>query len=84
LLALYVPCRPRLLDLGAASAVLVSENLDVLRRNGFELVVGGSIEIEEEENSSEKVYLCAQPVSKETVFDFRGTRGVALLASLRL
>lgn len=51
--------------------MLVSENLDVLRRNGFELILGDSNEDTEDEQS-EQVFLSAQPVSKDTVFDFRG------------
>lgn len=43
----------------------------MLRKNGFELVIGdpnGGAGTEH----AEKVYLAAQPISKETVFDFRG------------
>lgn len=44
------------------------ENVDVLRANGFEVAV----DEEKAPGRGERVRLVAMPVSKETVFDFKG------------
>lgn len=64
---LIIP-RPRSLQLTAADEIVAMENLDVLRANGFE------VEIDEDQppGRGERVKLVAMPVSKETVFDYRG------------
>lgn len=43
------------------------ENIEVLRQNGFDL----SVE-QDEETEETRLALSAQPISKETVFDFKG------------
>lgn len=43
------------------------EHIDVLRMNGFEVVVDENADV------GERVKLAAQPVSRETVFDVGGT-----------
>jgi DNA mismatch repair protein PMS2 len=55
------------LELTAADEILAVENMDVLKRNGFEVVRLG---VDEEEEG--KLHLVAQPVSKGTVFDTKG------------
>ena len=65
----YSPNRPKSLELTAADEIIAQDNLDVLRRNGFE------IDIEDVGDSSEergRLRLVAQPVSKSTVFDLKG------------
>lgn len=64
-----VSCRPRQLEITAADKLVATENLDVLKQNGFELDPG------EENDSGEKreVKLVAQPFSKSTVFDMKGS-----------
>lgn len=60
--------QPRPLELTAADELVAIENLDVLRSNGFEVVV------DEDPCSGqrERVKLVAQPVSKGTMFDMKG------------
>jgi len=60
--------RPRLLELTASDEVLATENLDIFRKNGFE------IEIKEGDvlPGSSRLMLTAQPVSNSTVFDMKG------------
>lgn len=50
--------------------MVARENVDVLRKNGFEINVVGGDDGESEER--ERVYLTAQPISKSTVFDMKG------------
>ncbi|ETW76829.1 hypothetical protein HETIRDRAFT_442135 [Heterobasidion irregulare TC 32-1] len=59
--------KPRQLEITAADKLVATENLDVLKQNGFELDPG------EENDSGEKreVKLVAQPFSKSTVFDMK-------------
>jgi hypothetical protein len=46
----------------------VVENLEVLRQNGFD------VSITQDESSDEaRLALSAQPISKDKVFDFKGT-----------
>lgn len=63
--------RPRSLQLTAADEIVAIENLDILKANGFE------VDIDEEmpPGRGERVKLVAMPVSKETVFDYRGEYG---------
>jgi DNA mismatch repair protein PMS2 len=58
--------RPEPLELTAADEILAVENIDVLKRNGFEVVRKGNDEEEEG-----RLHLVAQPVSKDTVFDMK-------------
>lgn len=60
--------RPRALQLTAADEITAIENLDILRANGFQ------VEVDEDKppGRGERVKLVAMPVSKETVFDYRG------------
>ncbi|KAG1750669.1 hypothetical protein EDD22DRAFT_916186 [Suillus occidentalis] len=58
--------RPELLELTAADEILAVENIDVLKRNGFEVVrLGG----DDDEGEEGRLHLVAQPVSKDTVFN---------------
>lgn len=76
--------RPRPLNLTAADELVALENMDVLKRNGFEVgpveVSAGvdhqagaaDIECDEEESSpNARLHLMAQPISKDTVFDMK-------------
>lgn len=67
LLTLYHSHRPRLLELSAADELIAAENTDILRKNGFEIVLKPAAPGERD-----RVHLVAQPVSKRTVFDFKG------------
>ena len=60
--------RPRPLELSAADTLLAAENIDILRRNGFE------IEVNDDATPGEADRLClvAQPTSKSVVFDMKG------------
>ena len=58
---------PRLLELTAADELLAIENMDVLRKNGFEIQVDDL-----PESCGHRLRLVAQPVSKATVFDIKG------------
>ena len=83
---------PRALELTAADELLAIENVDVLRKNGFEVQIEGEKnnsvlrEVEglegEEEGEHEMVggrlKLVAQPVSKSTVFDMKGELSYSL------
>ncbi|KZT67843.1 DNA mismatch repair protein MutL [Daedalea quercina L-15889] len=59
--------QPQPLELAAADVLLVTENIDVLRRNGFE------IEVDEDAvpGDGHRLHLVAQPTSKSTVFDMK-------------
>ncbi|TFY55610.1 hypothetical protein EVG20_g9258, partial [Dentipellis fragilis] len=59
--------RPLDLELTAADVLVATENIDILKQNGFEVIVEESEETEEDR----KVKLVAQPVSKTTVFDVK-------------
>jgi DNA mismatch repair protein PMS2 len=54
--------------LTAADEILAVENIDILKRNGFEVVRKG----DDEEEVEGRLHLVAQPVSKDTVFDMKG------------
>lgn len=56
--------RPEPLELTAADEILAVENIDVLKRNGFEVVRQGG---EDEEEG--RLHLVSQPVSKDTIFN---------------
>lgn len=55
----------------AADEILAVENMDILKRNGFEVVRQG--DDGEEEG---RLHLVAQPMSKGTVFDMKGVDSV--------
>ncbi|KXN83171.1 Mismatch repair endonuclease PMS2 [Leucoagaricus sp. SymC.cos] len=57
--------RPRPLELTASDELVATENIDVLRKNGFE------IDVDEVAQSGTRLQLTAQPVSKSTVFDMK-------------
>lgn len=56
------------MQLTAGDEIVAMENLDILRANGFE------VDVDEDQlpGRGERVKLVAMPVSKETVFDFKG------------
>jgi len=56
------------LELTAADEILAVENMDVLKRNGFEVVRQG-----DEGEEEGRLHLVVQPMSKDTVFDMKGT-----------
>ncbi|KAI8388737.1 uncharacterized protein BYT42DRAFT_611743 [Radiomyces spectabilis] len=57
--------RPQRLELTASEELVVIENANILRANGFE------IEINEDNESSKRVQVLSQPTSKNTMFDKR-------------
>ncbi|KAH9942864.1 MutL C terminal dimerization domain-containing protein, partial [Amylocystis lapponica] len=59
--------RPRPLELTAADALLATENMDVLRQNGFEL----DVDEDAAPGGGHRLQLRAQPISKSTVFDMK-------------
>ncbi|KIJ62452.1 hypothetical protein HYDPIDRAFT_94326 [Hydnomerulius pinastri MD-312] len=64
--------RPRPLQLTAADELLAIDNLEVLKRNGFEVSqVEEGEPISDEHVSSPRLHLIAQPMSKDTVFDMK-------------
>ncbi|CED83249.1 dna mismatch repair protein [Phaffia rhodozyma] len=78
--------RPRPLELSAVDTVLVQDNLSILRKNGFDVEFSSAVDGNHDDEETEpnlddgmegeswypgRVSLCAQPVSKETVFDFQ-------------
>lgn len=61
--------RPETLELTAADALVAVENIDTIRKNGFEL------DISEHTGSEDHVghiKLTAKPISKDTVFGLKG------------
>lgn len=62
-----------MLELSAIDVELVQDNMEVLKRNGFEVAIDEAPGSHEDESGRTIVTLRAQPVSKETVFDFSGT-----------
>ncbi|KAG9003131.1 hypothetical protein FRB93_011210 [Tulasnella sp. JGI-2019a] len=60
--------KPRPLELNAADEMIARESVDILRINGFEIMIKGD---EDNDEERERVYLMAQPVSKSTVFDMK-------------
>lgn len=78
-----LPYRPQPLHLTAADELIAVENMDILKRNGFEVAQLDSsadttnMDHDEEEGDEEgmqsgRLHLLAQPVSKDTVFDMKG------------
>jgi hypothetical protein len=73
--------RPQTLELTASDELVAIENLDVLKRNGFELEVredpDSDVEMVDDESSGSqmrgRLSLVAQPVSKSTMFDMKGS-----------
>lgn len=61
--------RPQPLQLTAADELLAIENIDVLRRNGFEVDVDGDWDGVPGQG---RLKLISQPVSKRTDFDMKG------------
>ncbi|KAI0920198.1 hypothetical protein AcV5_010002 [Taiwanofungus camphoratus] len=59
--------RPQPLELTAADELLATENIDVLRQNGFEIDLDGDVAPGE----GHRLRLVAQPTSKSTVFDMK-------------
>ncbi|KZS95326.1 DNA mismatch repair protein MutL [Sistotremastrum niveocremeum HHB9708] len=57
--------QPRPLDFTASDQILAMENIDILRKNGFDI----SIEADPSSGQRERAMLLAQPVSKSTTFD---------------
>lgn len=60
------PRRPRSLNLPSHDEITAIEHLELLRLNGFEVLV------DEDADVGERVKLLAQPVSKDTVFGVEG------------
>ncbi|BFZ59424.1 ATP-binding mismatch repair protein [Saitoella coloradoensis] len=58
--------RPKALDLTAIEELVVAENLDVVRRNGFEVVV------DDDGPTGRKCTLIGLPMSKNTIFTVKG------------
>ncbi|KAF9448738.1 DNA mismatch repair protein MutL [Macrolepiota fuliginosa MF-IS2] len=57
--------QPRPLEFTAADELVATENIDILRKNGFE------IDVDENAPPGARLTLAAQPISKNTVFDMR-------------
>ena len=55
--------------LSAADELMAIDNMDVLNRNGFDIVVDDS---EGRDSSKPRLSLVGQPVSKSVVFDMKG------------
>ena len=69
--------------MSAVDIELVQDNMEVLKRNGFEVGVEESVSIDDTDDDGGRtiVTLRAQPVSKETVFDFSGGSRIVPLSS---
>lgn len=61
-----------MLELSAVDVELVQDNMEVLKKNGFEVGFEETPGADDDEAGQMVVTLRAQPVSKETVFDFSG------------
>jgi DNA mismatch repair protein PMS2 len=64
------------MQLTAGDEIVAMENMEILKANGFE------VDVDEDQlpGRGERVRLVAMPVSKETVFDFKGgSRGVCVV-----
>ncbi|KAF8520420.1 hypothetical protein BU17DRAFT_46831, partial [Hysterangium stoloniferum] len=59
--------KPRTLELTAADEMVAMENVDVLRNNGFEVLIDENAPA----GNGERIKLVAQPVSKSTTFDMK-------------
>lgn len=65
---ILIKVRPQPLELTAADELLATDNIEVLRQNGFEVN-----EIEDPGSGlGHRLQLVAQPVSKSTNFDVKG------------
>ena len=60
---------PKELELTASDEILVHENMETLRQNGFDIDTEGS---STSDSGRRRLRLVAQPVSKSTVFDVKG------------
>jgi len=63
--------RPIPLELTAADELVAVDNMDVLRQNGFEVVVSGDHDEDDLAEGGRQLNLVAQPISKNTVFDMK-------------
>jgi DNA mismatch repair protein PMS2 len=61
--------RPQPLRLSAADELMAIDNMDILNRNGFDIVVDDS---EDRDPSKPRLSLVGQPVSKSVTFDMKG------------
>lgn len=66
------------MELTASNALLAVENLTILRRNGFEVE---EIDVEASGQCT-RLQLTAQPVSKSTVFNMKGSSIPVVLLTL--
>ena len=64
--------RPRALHLTAGDEIIAMENIDILNANGFDVHVDEN----KPAGKGERISLLSMPVSKETVFDFKGGRSL--------
>lgn len=64
--------KPLKLDLSAVQEVLVTEHLDVFRRNGFEIQVTDAGTSDADETKKQQLHLVSLPYSKNTVFGVEG------------
>lgn len=54
--------------------------MEVLKRNGFEVGVQESISLDDDDDAGRTIVtLRAQPISKETVFDFSGLSDLSVI-----
>jgi DNA mismatch repair protein PMS2 len=75
-------CRARPLDLSASDRLVALENLEILQKNGFEVEVEGSENVDKEQDEgAEQLVLVSQPVSKSTVFDMSGKDFIRVIMS---
>ncbi|CAG8555016.1 5466_t:CDS:10 [Ambispora leptoticha] len=68
---------PRALQLSASEEIMAIENIEILRKNGFD------IEVHEEAPVTHKLKLISQPVSKNTVFGVQDLEELIFLLSER-
>ncbi|KAK7030850.1 ATP-binding mismatch repair protein [Paramarasmius palmivorus] len=71
--------RPLPLDLTVSDEMLISENLGVLKQNGFEVEVQSQPEGVVHDSRPSRLQLTALPMSKGTVFDMKGPLTLSLL-----
>ena len=70
----YFPSRRQPLELTAADELSAMENIDVLRRNGFEIEIDEAASV----GQGSRLYLAAKPISGSTVFDMKGQLSLLL------
>lgn len=63
---------PRQLDLPSADELLVLDNLDVLKTNGFE------VSVDEDAAAGSRISLVAHPTSKATIFGVSGASNAVI------